>query len=172
MVKRSPFRRGLNALFDTNPRPLRERKTMTYLVKMAVIAATMAIGGTAAMPASAAENAMQVCGAKYQAAKKANTLPAGQTWNQYLAQCRAGLPKPAAATTPAKPTTPAATKPAAVVAPKPAAAKSGQPSAAQTAMYERERKCGAQWRADSAAKKVPAGQTWPQYWSACNKRMK
>ena len=36
----------------------------------------------------------------------------------------------------------------------------------------RYRRNGAQYRADKAAKKIPAGQTWPQYWSACNKRMK
>jgi hypothetical protein len=39
-------------------------------------------------------------------------------------------------------------------------------------MYARERQCGAQYRAEKAAGKLPAGQTWPQYWSACNKRMK
>jgi len=122
-----------------------------------------------AAPASAADNVMQVCGAKYQAAKKANQLPAGQTWNQYLAQCRAGLksatPAPAAApATAAKPV--AAAKPAATPRPK------GQPSAAQQAMYAREKQCGQMWRADKAAGKIPAGQTWPQYWSACNKRIK
>ncbi len=120
-----------------------------------------------------ADNAMQVCGAKYQAAKTAKTLPAGQTWNQFLAQCRTTLPKTTAAT-PAKPVAPAA-------AAKPAVAKvatpktprvAGQPSAAQSAMYARERQCGTQWKADKAAGKVPAGQKWPQYWSACNKRMK
>ncbi|MDB5677429.1 hypothetical protein [Sphingomonas bacterium] len=134
--------------------------------KSIAIAAAVAVG-FAALPAFAAENAMQVCGAKYQAAKKANTLPAGQTWNQFLAQCRAAMPKPAATVAPVKPA-PAA-KPAAAAKP---ARTPGQPSAAQKAMYERERQCGAQWRADSAAKKVPAGMKWPQYWSACNKRMK
>ena len=45
-------------------------------------------------------------------------------------------------------------------------------SAAQQAMYAREKKCGQMWKADSAAHRVPAGQKWPQYWSACNKRLK
>ncbi|MBN8815600.1 MAG: hypothetical protein J0J06_09155 [Sphingomonas sp.] len=119
---------------------------MNHTAKMMAMATTVLIGGASASPALAADNAMKVCGAKYQAAKAAKTIPAGETWNQYLAQCRSTLPKPAA--------------------------KPGQPTAAQSAMYARERQCGAQWRADSAAKKVPAGQTWPQYWSACNKRMK
>lgn len=146
---------------------------MTDAFKMIAIAAAMTIGGAAAGPAFAADNAMKVCGAKYQAARTAKSIPATETWNQYLAQCRAGMAKPAAVVTPARPAAPApAVKPAKVVAPAKPAAASGQPSAAQAAMYARERQCGAQWRADSAAKKVPAGQTWPQYWSACNKRMK
>lgn len=149
---------------------------MTHIMKMAVAAAMLAGIGTAA-PAFAADNAMKVCGAKYQAAKTAKTLPAGQTWSQYLAQCRASLPKAAAVTTPAKPVTAAAAKPAVAAKPvrvavaKPAKTP-GQPSAAQAAMYARERQCGAQYRGDKAAGKLPAGQTWPQYWSACNKRMK
>ena len=69
--------------------------------KWTVALGVAALGGIGlSAPASAADNAMQVCGAKYQAAKKANQLPAGQTWNQFLAQCRAGLkgatPTPAA----------------------------------------------------------------------------
>ncbi|MES2096842.1 MAG: hypothetical protein V4459_08775 [Pseudomonadota bacterium] len=97
-----------------------------------------------------ADNAMKVCGAKYQTAKTAKTLPAGQTWAQFLKACRASL-TPAPAT--------AAKAPA-----------GGLPSAAQTAMRARQRQCAAQWKADKTAGKVPAGQTWPQYWSACNKR--
>ena len=134
---------------------------MVHDIRKLTIAAVVLAGLGFASPTSAADNAMQVCGAKYQAAKKANTL-GNQTWAQFLAQCRAGFAKPAAVAKPAP-----SAKPAAVV--KPA---SGQPSAAQKAMYEREKQCGAQWRADNAAKKVPAGMTWPKYWSACNKRMK
>jgi hypothetical protein len=137
-------------------------------------AALIAVGISGA---AHADNAMQVCGAKYQAAKTAKTLPAGQTWNQFLAQCRTTLPKTAAATAPVKTVAPApaaAAKPVvakAAAAPK-AARVAGQPSAAQSAMYARERQCGTQWKADKAAGKIPAGQKWPQYWSACNKRMK
>lgn len=42
----------------------------------------------------------------------------------------------------------------------------------QLASENRMRACGEQWRAAKAANKVPAGQTWPQYWSACNTRLK
>jgi len=148
---------------------------MNQIMKMTVAAAMLAGIGTVA-PAFAADNVMKVCGAKYQAAKTAKSIPATETWNQYLAQCRASLAKPAAVTAPVKPVPPVATKPAiakpAVVTAKLAAKTPGQPSPAQAAMYARERQCGAQYRADKAAKKIPAGQTWPQYWSACNKRMK
>ena len=40
------------------------------------------------------------------------------------------------------------------------------------AMRERQKKCGAEWKADKAVGKVAAGMKWPQYWSACNKRLK
>ncbi len=151
---------------------------MTPTFRMIAISAALAIGGAATTPTFAADNAMKVCGAKYQAAKTAKTLPAGQTWNQFLAQCRGTVAK-------STPTTPAKPAPATVAAPAPRAAAPakaapaakaartpGQATAAQQAMYARERQCGAQWKADKAANKVPAGQTWPQYWSACNKRMK
>jgi hypothetical protein len=46
------------------------------------------------------------------------------------------------------------------------------PTAAQQAMRERQKKCGAEWKAAKAAGKVEKGMTWPKYWSACNKRLK
>jgi hypothetical protein len=45
-------------------------------------------------------------------------------------------------------------------------------SPAMAAMHERQKKCGADWRAAKAAGKVEKGMKWPQYWSACNKRLK
>ena len=57
--------------------------------KMMIGAATLAGAMViAASPASAQANAMKDCSAKYQAAKANKTLPAGQTWIQFLAQCR------------------------------------------------------------------------------------
>ena len=134
-----------------------------------VIFATMVAVGLVAGAPALADNAMQVCGAKYQAAKTAKTLPAGQTWNQFLAQCRTTLPK----TTTAAPAAPAA-KPmgTAVAAPASAAKGTRAQSPAMLAVHDRQRQCGAQWKADKAAGKIPAGQTWPKYWSACNTRMK
>ena len=130
---------------------------MTSIVKMMMAASMLAGTAVAAGPAAAADSPMKVCGAKYQAAKSAGTLPAGQTWMQFLAECRASLPKPAVV---------AASDPSGPTGPRPAR------SAAQTATSQRQHECGAQWKADKAAGKIPAGQTWPQYWSACNKRLK
>lgn len=55
---------------------------------------------------------------------------------------------------------------------KKAAAEKRQPSAAQLALRERQKKCGAEWKEAKSAGKVEAGMKWPQYWSACNKRLK
>lgn len=101
-----------------------------------------------AVPATA-ENPMKVCGAKYQGAKASGSLPAGQTWPQFLSTCRASLPKADASATPA-----------------------GQPSAAQTGARTRIGQCAAQYHADKDAGKLPAGQRWPQYYSACSARLK
>jgi len=47
-----------------------------------------------------------------------------------------------------------------------------KPSAGMTAMHERQKKCGAEWKEAKAAGKIEKGMKWPQYWSACNKRLK
>jgi cytoskeletal protein RodZ len=47
-----------------------------------------------------------------------------------------------------------------------------EPSAGMQAMRERQKKCGAEWKATKAGGKVEKGMKWPQFWSACNKRLK
>ena len=47
-----------------------------------------------------------------------------------------------------------------------------EPSAGMIAMRERQKKCGAEWKEAKAAGKVEKGMKWPQFWSACNKRLK
>jgi hypothetical protein len=130
---------------------------MMMRLKIAMAAITITGLGVLATPALAADNPMKICGAKYREAKTAGTLPAGQTWMQFLAQCRASLPKSAAVSA-SDPATPAGAK-------RPR-------SAAQTATASRQHQCGNEWKADKAAGKIASGQTWPQYWSACNKRLK
>ena len=46
------------------------------------------------------------------------------------------------------------------------------PTPGQIAARERMKKCAAEWKEAKAAGKVAKGQKWPQYWSACNKRLK
>ncbi len=46
------------------------------------------------------------------------------------------------------------------------------PTAAQLAERERIKKCGKEWKEAKAAGKVEKGMKWPQFWSACNKRLK
>jgi hypothetical protein len=45
-------------------------------------------------------------------------------------------------------------------------------SAAQTALRDRQKACGAEWKAVKASGKAEAGMKWPKFWSACNTRMK
>lgn len=102
--------------------------------------------------------------------------------------CLKGAPAPMAAAAKPAPVA-AATKPAVAAAPAAAtaappepgttAAKTAKPAAApgtrspaQLAADQRIHACGQQWQAAKAAGKIPAGQTWPKYWSACSARMK
>jgi hypothetical protein len=55
---------------------------------------------------------------------------------------------------------------------KPKAKAKKPPTPGQLAARERAKKCGAEWKAAKAAGKIEKGQKWPQYWSACNKRLK
>jgi len=47
-----------------------------------------------------------------------------------------------------------------------------QPTPGQLTARERQKKCGAKWKATKAAGKIEKEMTWPKYWSACNKRLK
>jgi hypothetical protein len=51
-------------------------------------------------------------------------------------------------------------------------ARTKTPSAGVLAARERQKKCGAEWKKAKAAVKIKKGMKWPQYWSACNKRLK
>jgi hypothetical protein len=135
---------------------------------------------------------MQACSAEWKADKAAGTVPAGQSWKQFWSECS----KRQAAATPATGAAPAATPAAAPAAAAPAAAAAAAPAAAapaatppaaaatttapakkpptaaQTAEHARIKECGTEWKAAKAANQIPANQTWPQYWSACNTRLK
>ena len=139
---------------------------------MKAMIGALALAGTAALasasPAAAQANVMKECAAKYQAAKTAKTLPAGQTWLQYLAACRGGTAASATKTTAVH----TATTSTVAKTNAPVAARTpGQRTPGQVAEASRQKQCGAQWKADKAAGKTGT-QTWPQYWSACSKRLK
>jgi len=54
---------------------------------------------------------------------------------------------------------------------KPAKAK-GELTPGQTAARDRMKKCAAEWKEAKAPCKIDKGMQRPQYWSACNKRLK
>ena len=88
-------------------------------------------------------------------------------YRDFSKQCMAGGAAPVgAAPAPSVPTT-AAPAPAPGAGATTATGKTGR-----QAMVARERACGAEWKADKAAGKIPGGQKWPQYWSECDKRKK
>ena len=127
------------------------------------IAAILSIAAISTAPAPAQKKTIAVCQEEWRANKAANEA-AKITEKDFVAKCRATAEKPAAATPAAAPAAPA---PAA--APKTAAKKPADP---QEAEHARERACGADWKAEKAAGKVPAGMTWPKFWSECDKRKK
>lgn len=47
-----------------------------------------------------------------------------------------------------------------------------EPTVGQNAARERQKTCGAEWRALSVADKAAQGPKWPQYFSKCVKRLK
>jgi hypothetical protein len=79
----------------------------------------------------------------------------------WVAECeaKAAAAKSAPTTTTAPTTTPSTTTTA-----------TGKPG--RQAMIARERACGKEWRELKAAGKIEQGQTWPKFWSDCDKRMK
>ena len=78
----------------------------------------------------------------------------------WVAECEAKAGTAAKTTT--TPTTPMAAPAAGEVKGKPG----------RQAMIARERACGKEWREAKAAGQIEKGQTWPKYWSECDKRMK
>lgn len=142
------------------------------------------VAPASAAPVSSAQSRRKQCSDEWQAAKAAGKVKAGESWSQFYSTCNtrllgeapAAVPAPAAAAAPA-PTRPAAAAPAA----KPASTAATDedtgegvrnPSPGQLAARERMKECGAEWRSQKEAGKIPAGETWPRYWSACNTRLK
>lgn len=69
-------------------------------------------------------------------------------------------------------TTPAPAQTAATPAKKSESAKPKRSLSASVAAFrDRQKKCSAEWKEAKAAG-ATKGQKWPQFWSACNKRLK
>jgi hypothetical protein len=127
------------------------------LIASGLILAAFAM--SVSIPAQA--KTMKECAAQWKD-MKANNTTNGMKYRDFSKKCMSeGAP---AAETPPPPPPAAEAKPA----PAPAA----KPTGGRAAMVARERACGADWKADKAAGKIPAGQKWPQYWSECDKRKK
>jgi hypothetical protein len=132
-------------------------------VFLAALAAT-----AVSVPAEA--KTMKECAAQWKEMKAAKQTE-GMKYKDFSKQCMSGGETPAAAPPPA-----AETKPPPAETTKKESTKKKEPT--ETAKggtageHAREKACGAEWKADKAAGKIPAGQKWPQYWSECDKRKK
>jgi hypothetical protein len=144
-------------------------------MKIAVwIASGIFVASFAAVSAPAEAKTMKECAAQWQAMKAANQTT-GLKYRDFSKQCMSEGAAPAPETKTAAPP-PAETK-APPPPPPPAGTNVPAPGAkpvspGRAAMVARERACGAEWKAEKAAGKIPAGMKWPQYWSACDKRKK
>lgn len=133
-----------------------------------VVGAAIVVAGLLAAPSARAQGNFKDCAAQWQAAKAANQT-GGKSYREFQKACLArpgsDLAKQAGA----------ADMKSGTSADKPAGAtprKAGKSSAGREAASARQKACGAEWKVDKAAGKVPDGMKWPQYWSACNKRKK
>jgi hypothetical protein len=129
-------------------------------------AAAIAFGLSAGGPTAAnAESVMRLCASQWKDAKAAGTT-GGQTWPQFLAQCRASESSAAAA--PASAPAPASQSGSLFPWWRPSAPASapasnvGAPSAGESVM----RLCANQWK-DAKAAGTTGGQTWPQFLAQC-----
>ena len=154
-----------------------------------VLSTALACLAAGLMTAPASALTMKECSAKYQEAKKANTLK-GQKWNDFRkAQCGDddAADDEAAAAMPAEPAKPAASATAAAPAAKPAAMPAGkakpavfpkavsQKYSSETAGKARLKTCVDQYNANKAAN-ANGELKWIEkgggYWSQCNAKLK
>lgn len=126
---------------------------------------------TTAMAAPAAaghQTTQQICSQQYQAAKSAGTLN-GQKWPTFLSGCSASIKNDKSDAT-VVPPDPSVASAKAVV---PATSANGKPlSPGEVAFRQRIHECSTEWQGQKAAGKLPAGASWPQFWSQCNTKLK
>ena len=117
------------------------------------------------------QTTQQICSGQYQAAKTAGTL-GGKKWSQFYSECAADI-KNDTSDASAAPEEPKAQKTATTTKyAAPTVDKNGKAlTPGQIAFRQRIHECGAEWQRDKAANRL-GNQKWPQYWSACNTRLK
>lgn len=112
----------------------------------------------------------QICSEQYKAAKSAGTL-GGKKWSQFYSDCAADIRNDKSDAT-ETPDEPKAEKTATTKSAASTVDKNGKPlTPGQIAFRQRIHECSVEWQRDKAANKLK-GQKWPQYWSACNTRLK
>jgi hypothetical protein len=151
--------------------------------KMVDAPATPVVDNTTKTPSG---SFMQNCSTEWKAMKAAGTVPEGMDWKGFVAaKC---VVTPVAAVAPAPMVKPKKVKkpavvmqdetpdePSAKVDPTPLKLvdKNGKAfTPGQLAAHQRARKCGGMWRGEKEAGTLDVGIKWPQYWSACNTRLK
>jgi hypothetical protein len=143
---------------------------MKMQASLLLVGAGMALGLFAAtLPAAAQSTAMQSCSDDWAKMKAAGSIPEGQTWPKFWSQCA----KDYAAANPSEDAAPAAKSTTGKAADSKAAKakpaeKPAEPAAGggkSTAMAS----CSADWAKMKEAGTIPAGQTWPKFWSQCAK---
>ena len=126
-------------------------------------AATLAFGLSVASNSANAESVMKACASQWKQAQSTGAT-GGQSWPQFLAQCRTVQISPASAPTPA-PAPPSGSlfpwsQPSA-----PAPATASNAGAGQSVM----KLCASQWK-DAKAAGTTGNQTWPQFLAQCRTR--
>jgi hypothetical protein len=122
---------------------------------------------------------MQACSAHWASMKGAGAVPAGMKWTAFLKTCNPGpgtvaktpvaqinaIPgadRTAAVPTPAKAT---------VVAAPNSQSNSKSTAGGQLAEQSRMKQCGTDSKSAKAANTLSAGETWLQFWIACDARL-
>jgi hypothetical protein len=125
-------------------------------------AAVLAFGLAVSAPTSAsAESVMQACASQWKQAQTTGTT-GGQSWPQFLAQCRTSQSSPAS--TPAAAPAPQSGS-LFPWSPAPASAAASNVGAGQSVM----KVCASQWK-DAKAAGTTGGQSWPQFLAQCRTR--
>ena len=138
------------------------RNSFSSLLAAATIAFGLSVGG----PTSAnAESVMKACASQWKQAQTTGTT-GGQSWPQFLAQCRTSQVSPAS--TPAAAPAPAPQSGSLFPwsqSSAPASATASNVGAGQSVM----RLCASQWK-DAKAAGTTGGQSWPQFLAQCRTR--